>query len=651
MSTTISEQTNISQPHPAPATPEATTEVRRPLVWLLAIVGVALALRLWHLNADFQLDEFSALYPVAERHVSSPGALPSSADPLAPVASWQEVRERSVLPYGIVNPVPLYHYLLYGLVQVLPIAEWSVRVPSVLAGVGCVLGIYLLCRRLFGAEVALVAALFAAVDPLQIGSSVLARPYALGNLACVLSFLALLKLLDARKTAHAVLATAGYGVALALIGYLSPLLLLAVVAHLGMVIYWARAGGFRHTADAANRPAAEPNSGSRKALLWLAGCGLAAVLLVPVLGYWVEVVRFSAANHDTILALLPPQLVAFVQHNSAFLLSLLVISVTEYVVASRLPLGDPNATGTEGTALANGEVPAAAPAAPIPPPPPPLPENPDLLWLGRLWFFLPQVAVLLLAFGLGLSVLSSSFMSYTSLGGVILLAYWATRNGAREVRLGVAAAVALAMLFWGYTDWSKGYGLNSAGDSRVFMAVLDQLSTEGRWKEKDALLVRPATLEAYLLPDRLPQATRARVEGAILSPYTTLYVNETPKPVICLGLSLFRSERFAERTDGYYQPGDADEAALAARLQPYTGFFIHSGDQGRQTFMARFVPWLANVKDADLKVARKRSEEERYFTVRKQSKLGETIDGLSDSRPSDFTFLVRVSVQGEAAKK
>jgi hypothetical protein len=670
MSTTYPEPTTVSppqpapapsvaHPQPAPATPEATTEVRRPLVWLLAIVGIALAVRLWHVNADFQLDEFSSLYPVAERHVSSPGALPSSADPLGPVASWQEVRDRSVLPYGIVNPVPLYHYVLYGLVQVLPVAEWSLRAPSIVAGLACVLGIYLLCRRLFGAEVALVAALFAAVDPLQIGSSVLARPYALGNLVCLLSFFALLKLLDARNTAQAVLAMAGYGLTLALIGYLSPLLLIVVVAHLGMVIYWARAGGFRQSGDADHRPGLEPNAVRRKALLWLAGCGLAVVLLAPVLGYWVAVARFSAANHETILALMPPQLVTFVKHNSTFLLALLVISVTEYVVASRLPLGDTNGAGNEetaptanGTAPTNGEAPAAAAPAPVPPPPP-LPENPDLLWLGRLWFFLPQAVLVLLAFGgLGQTVFSSNYVCYTSLGGVILLACWATRNGAREVRLGVAAAVALAMLFWGYTDWSKGGGLTSAATSRTFVAVLDQLSAEGRWKEKDALLVRPAVLEAFLLPDRIPQATRDRVEGAILSPYTTLYVNETPKPVFCLGLSLFKGERFAERAGPYFQPEDPEEAALAARLQPYTGFFINSADPGRQAFMARLVPWLANARGADLKVARKRSaEEERYFTVKKQSQLGETIEGLSDSQASDFSFLVRVSVLPPEAKK
>jgi hypothetical protein len=656
MSTTIPETTIVSQPQPAPATtPVATPDVRRPLVWLLAIVGLALALRLWHLNTDFQLDEFGALYTVAERHVSSPGAWPSSADPLAPVAGWQEVRERSVLPYGIVNPVPLYHYLLYGVVQMLPVAEWSVRLPSVLAGVGCVLAIYLLCRRLFGAEVALVAALFAAVEPLQLGSSVIARPYALANLACVLSFLALLKLLDARQLAHAVLAAAGYGVALALIGYLNPALLLVAIAHLGMVVYWVRAGGFRHTVDAADRPAPALNAGSRQVALWLGGCALAVALLAPVLGYWLELARFSSANHGLLLALMPPQLAAFLEHNSAFLLSLLVISVTEYIVASRLPVGETNPEGVglaNGTAPVNGEAPAAAPAEPVPPPPPPLPENPDLLWLGRLWFFLPQLAILLLAFGFGISILYSRYMSYTSLGGVILLAYWATRNGAREVRLGVTAAVALAMLFWGYTEWSKGYGLNTLADARVTVSVLDKLSEEGRWKEKDALLVRSVFLESYFAPDRIPEATRAHVEGAILSPYTTLYVNETPKPVFCLGLSLFRADRFNERTDQFFHAGEAGETELAEKLRPYSGFWIHSHEGGQQQFMARFVPWLADALGTDLKVARKRSaEEERYFTVRKQSKPGEPIAGLNDSQQGDFSFLVRVGVQGEAAKK
>jgi hypothetical protein len=98
------------------------------------------------------------------------------------------------------------------------------------------------------------------------------------------------------------------------------------------------------------------------------------------------------------------------------------------------------------------------------------------------------------------------------------------------------------MLFCGYTDWSKGYGLTAVANSRGTVSVLKTLGEEGRWKEKDALLVRSVFLESYFLPDRIPEATRAPVEGAILSPYTTLYLPETPRPMFCLGLALSEPE-------------------------------------------------------------------------------------------------------------
>src|SRR5438270_9174940 len=90
-------------------------DIPRPGVWLFAIVLVALGMRVWwQMEAPLQQDEFGPLYAIAERQVQVPGNPPTAADPLAPVAGWEEVRDRSVLPYGIVNPFPLYHYLLYG---------------------------------------------------------------------------------------------------------------------------------------------------------------------------------------------------------------------------------------------------------------------------------------------------------------------------------------------------------------------------------------------------------------------------------------------------------------------------------------------------------------------------------------------------------
>src|SRR5207248_2529553 len=116
-----------------------------PGLWLLLILLVAAGLRLWHLNDPFQQDEFGPLYAVAERAVP-PGSFPMAADPLLPVSSLEEVRERSVLPYAIPNPHPVFNYLVYGFVRALPIAEWSLRLPSLLAGLGCVAALYFLCR-------------------------------------------------------------------------------------------------------------------------------------------------------------------------------------------------------------------------------------------------------------------------------------------------------------------------------------------------------------------------------------------------------------------------------------------------------------------------------------------------------------------------
>src|SRR5262249_15293344 len=165
---------------PPEAASESSTLTGRPLLWLLAILVLALGLRAWKISDPLQRDEFSAVYPVVERKTASPDDPVSSGTPLKPVDGLGEVSARSVLPFGIRNPIPLYHDILYYFVSVLPIAEWSLRLPSLLAGLGCVVGVYYLCRRLIGVEFGLIAALFVAVEPTQVLTSVLARPYALG---------------------------------------------------------------------------------------------------------------------------------------------------------------------------------------------------------------------------------------------------------------------------------------------------------------------------------------------------------------------------------------------------------------------------------------------------------------------------------------
>src|SRR5262245_42851200 len=117
---------------------------------LLAILALALALRWSPLFAPLQQDEFGPLYAIAERPDCPAGWLPGRDDPLVLVGSWREVGERSVLPYGIVPPVPLYHGLLYAVAHVLPLAEWSLRLPSLVAGLLLIVLLYLLGCRLAG---------------------------------------------------------------------------------------------------------------------------------------------------------------------------------------------------------------------------------------------------------------------------------------------------------------------------------------------------------------------------------------------------------------------------------------------------------------------------------------------------------------------
>ena len=128
--------TGLPRIDPPRLAPTPAPSVRRPLVWLLIVLAVGLGLRLLKISAPLELDEFPPLYAVAERHSESPDLTPAAAEPLKPVSSLAEVRERSVLPYGIVQPVPLYHYLLYFIARVFPVTEWALAIALTPGGFG-----------------------------------------------------------------------------------------------------------------------------------------------------------------------------------------------------------------------------------------------------------------------------------------------------------------------------------------------------------------------------------------------------------------------------------------------------------------------------------------------------------------------------------
>jgi hypothetical protein len=674
--------TNLAHPRPdAPAgaaRAEGPLAIGRPLLWLAAILVLALVVRFWKISAPLQQDEFGTLYAVAERQGLPPGVMPTEEYPLRPVAGWGEVRARSVLPYGITNPLPLYHWLLYAVVQVLPIAEWSLRLPSVLAGLGCVAGVYFLCRRMLGAEVALVAALFAAVDPMQVEVSVLARPYAIGNLACVLSFAGLLAILYGRGTAGRTGGAALYGLSMAVVGYMNPVLLLAVTAHLGMVAYWWLGRPREEQALASAPPGAAPPANpdewafakaprrsAGQLLFWLGGGLLAAVLLLPELGYYQDVRQFSRAHHEYLFDMEPRVLLHFLYHNSTFLVALLAVSLA--TLAMRQLSGGTAAAQEEGaseaanqpaaaaaqgvTASADrittsaGPLPDAAATAPgkpeaEPPPLPPQPENPDLLWLGRCWLFLPQVLFMVL--GYFVQINSSRYFTYVTLGGVILLAYWATRERARDVRLGVVCVVALAMFLWGFTDWSMGAGLITHAEGQYFVEFLNNREEKGRWLKGDLVLYRSGFLEADFLPDEIPEENRAHVEAVAASPITTLYTSTSPRSYVLLSLSQRRNDEIRTKLGKYYDPSKYYTKDLAEKIGAHSRYWLLTGVWNRRNYLAAVIPWLANSQHSDLLVARTRPQPEHYFLVAGDSQPEDYIAGLSDARGDDFTEFVLV---------
>jgi hypothetical protein len=602
---------------------EGGPAVRRPWLWLLAVLGLGLALRGWRLGAPLQQDEFGSLYAVAERASARPGWTPTTNDPLLPVATLGEVRDRSVLPYGIVNPVPVYHGLLYFVVRVLPVAEWSLRLPSLLAGLASIVVLYLLCRRLLGTEVALAAALLAALDPLHAGASVLARPYALGNLASVLSFLGLLLVLHGRHTRGRAGGTLLYGLALALMGYLNSVLLLVVVGHLSLVAYWWF--GRPRLAEATGR---EPNPApwsfreapprSRVQLgWWLAGCALAASLLLPEWGYIRQLQDFNREHGGYLLELWPPRLHTILLHNSTFLMGLLVISAAGFVGArtSRPQLLD----------------------EPLPP------ENPDLLWLGRCWLFLPQLAVVLLAFSLGWQVLLSRYLCYTTFGAVILLAYWATREGRADRRRKVIGVVALVMLVWGLTPFPGLGGLVSPSEAPQMADMLKERDEKQRIGKDDLILYRAGFLEADLLPDDIPCESLAHVEGVLAAPLTTLYVGPNPHPYVVLSHSHRRNDTKRTRGGRLFNAESFYNDDLAARVRPHDRYWICAGGPDRQAYVDCLLCWLADAQPWDLTVARRRDYPEHYFLVPGGIGPDDYVAGLSDSRPDDFpaVFLAR----------
>jgi 4-amino-4-deoxy-L-arabinose transferase-like glycosyltransferase len=112
-------------------------------------------------------------------------------------------RKDFIVPYWNNVPYfdkgPLYHWLSVLAFKIIPNWEIAARLPSALAGVGCVVLVYLLAKTLFNKRVALVAALILAST---IGFLYRSRTGNLDSLATffiILSFLSFILATNTKK--------------------------------------------------------------------------------------------------------------------------------------------------------------------------------------------------------------------------------------------------------------------------------------------------------------------------------------------------------------------------------------------------------------------------------------------------------------------
>lgn len=177
------------------------------------ILGIAVVLRLININQSLWLDEaINIIY--------------SQKLPF-----WKFVTQ---YPIGDFHP-PLYFTLLWCWTHLFGSLEPTVRLLSVLFGIGTIYINYLLIKSLFNKKAALIAAFLLAINPLHIYYSQEARMYALETFTVSLSFYFLTKYLQGNKLLWWV-----YIGSLVLVLYSDYLPYLIILAQLIFVFIWFR---------------------------------------------------------------------------------------------------------------------------------------------------------------------------------------------------------------------------------------------------------------------------------------------------------------------------------------------------------------------------------------------------------------------------
>ena len=204
-------------PEGEPAAAESAPVDRGALLALGAIVTVGAVLRLIGLGEELWVDEIDTLY----NHVRLP---------------FGEI----IGTYASQNQHPLYSILARVSYLAMGKAEWAIRLPAVVFGVGSLWMTFLFARRLAGRTEALLASLILAVSYHHVWFSQNARGYTGILFFALLGTWMMLRLINA-ETAHPLATAWAYAAVMALAAYTHLTAVLIVVGHaMTLVLLWLR---------------------------------------------------------------------------------------------------------------------------------------------------------------------------------------------------------------------------------------------------------------------------------------------------------------------------------------------------------------------------------------------------------------------------
>ena len=264
-----------------------------PQLWLPLLAGSLL--RYWNFWApSLWLDEFATHWAAAA---------PSSGH------CW----ERSV---NYLANSPFYFSIVRISILTFGESEFALRLPSVLAGIFSIYLVYVLGRKAFSDETALMAAWCFALHPWFIDQSQNARAYSLAVCFTLLASLSFFRTFDSRKTRDAFL----YATASACLIYLQFLFALFV---LFQSVFWLCL--ILNSKESKKREAFKP---------WLSAHLAMAVLISPILSQVYRIwVRRQGLQYQIktdipyFLALIGPEILIFISLTFSFLLVYLFLRI------------------------------------------------------------------------------------------------------------------------------------------------------------------------------------------------------------------------------------------------------------------------------------------------------------------------------------